>query len=153
MFDKHPQELFDVVGEMLDSFTEMVDTMTGLMYIYAPPQSYRLSLRNRLLLVLMWLRSYSCFSVVALLFDVSPGTICYEISRIWAPLERNIFSIPSRREWENLKGQWSQLPGAMGAIDETSHRIYINHNLNHKKNFTLDIAVTIACILKSLWII
>ena len=88
MFEKHQQELFDVAGETLDSFTEMVDTMTGLMYIHAPPrQSYRLSPKNRLLLVLMWLRSHPCYSVLALLFDVSPGTICYEINRIWSLLK------------------------------------------------------------------
>ena len=101
MFEKHQQELFDVAGETLDLFTEMVDTMTGLLYIHAPPQSYRLSPKNRLLLVLMWLRSQPCYSVLALLFDVSPGTICYEINRIW-PLLKEIYSPfvewPSRRE-------------------------------------------------------
>ena len=83
MFIHHPQELFDIAGETLPSFENMMDTMEPLIYLNTPPAFYRLSGRNRVLMVLLWLRSYLCYSLLSLLFDVSTSTVCDEINRVW----------------------------------------------------------------------
>lgn len=87
-----------------------------------------------LLLTLMWLRAYPSYNTLAILFDISVMTVCHTVNGVW-PILYNHFSgsitWPSRREWRQLRGRWRRLPEAVGAIDGTSHEIYIPQEDQH----------------------
>ena len=78
--------------------------------------------RNRLLLVLIWLRKYPSFDFLALTFDISIPTISGTIHQI-APILwhhfHSLISWPTLRQWRNLRNTWRHFPNAVGAIDGT----------------------------------
>lgn len=82
--------------------------------------------RNRLMLFLIWLRSYPSLCFLSVMFDVSSSTVENELNSMrwvmWNAYARNV-RWPPREEWEGLRGLWPKLPDAVGAIDDTSHRI------------------------------
>lgn len=89
--------------------------------------SLHISKRNKLLLTLLWLRTYPHYSVLSSLFNINIQRISEIISRTWPILHHHYaptITWPTRREWRQMKGNWSALPDAVGAIDGTSHRIY-----------------------------
>lgn len=86
-----------------------------------------ISWKNKLLMTLIWLRSYPTFQHLSLIFDVSLTLVHKAIHEIWPILHQHFKSIitwPSIEEWESMTGCWPELEEAVGAIDGTSHRIY-----------------------------
>ena len=84
---------------------------------------------NQILLVLMWLRKYLHVDTYALWFDIDidPTSFIRIIHRtvpeLWRYLHNQI-RWPNLLEWQNLIGNWSEFPNAVGAIDTTPHEIY-----------------------------
>ncbi|PJE78094.1 hypothetical protein CI610_02977 [invertebrate metagenome] len=85
-----------------------------------------LSPPNRLFMFLIWLRSYPSVHFLSLLFDISSSTVSRELNAIrtimW-DIYADTIVWPTPQEWLDMRGNWSDLPDAVGAIDGTSHRI------------------------------
>lgn len=82
---------------------------------------------NKVLLTFMWLRKYPSLDTLALMFDISPSTVCSIIYRavpiLWRYF-RNQVSWPNLAEWNFLRGNWRYFPNAVGCIDRIPHEIY-----------------------------
>lgn len=75
----------------------------------------------------MWLRKYPCLDTLALIFDISPSTVSALIHRVIPVLWRyfhNQVVWPTNAEWNALRGNWRNVPNAVGCIDGTPHEIY-----------------------------
>ena len=82
---------------------------------------------KKVLLTFMWLRKYPCLDTLALMFDISPSTVCsiiYSVVPILWRYFRNQVSWPSLAEWNSIRGNWRYFPNAVGCIDGTPHEIY-----------------------------
>lgn len=82
---------------------------------------------NQVLLTIMWLRKYPCLDTLALIFDISPSTVSAIIHRVIPVLWRyfhNQVVWPTNAEWNALRGNWRNVPNAVGCIDGTPHEIY-----------------------------
>lgn len=82
---------------------------------------------NQVLLTIMWLRKYPCLDTLALIFDISPSTVCATIHRVIPILWRyfhNQVVWPTIAEWNALRRNWREFPNAVGCIDGTPHEIY-----------------------------
>ena len=92
---------------------------------------FKLSIINRVLLVFIWLRKYPHTHTLALLFDVSPQTVCallYQgIIVLWRHFSAAV-TWPNNREWNNMRNTWEHFPNAVGCIDVTPHEILIPSN-------------------------
>jgi hypothetical protein len=130
MFSQHPREFFQVTGESLETFEGMYRELRGGL---VPERRHKLTPRNRLLLVLFWLKQYPTTGFLSVLFDVSQMTISREVNALWRVLwlqYRPVVRWPEREEWRRMRDEWPELPGAVGVIDGTSHKIYRpGHNI------------------------
>jgi hypothetical protein len=95
-------------------------------------KSHHLDNKNKLLMTLLWLKTYpTCTTHARNFFGVSVSSSWRMIRLIWPILHRvcrkNMFWL-SNREWRSLRGSWKKLPEAVGAIDGTSYRIYLPSN-------------------------
>lgn len=126
MFSVHPVEFFEVTGETPESMLEIMHNVSP-MVATETRRLHKLSPRNRLLLFLIWIRSYPSVQFLSILFKISSATLTNELNimrRImWVCYARNV-TWPGIQEWRNMKGNWPELQDAVAAIDGTSHRIY-----------------------------
>jgi len=115
-------------GETPETFTEI----TLIFNNYQRPQTRTrqatlLSGTNKILMTLMWLKSYPTYNILAIVFDVPIEFVCSTVQEIWPVLHacmQSDISWPSRREWLNMRGKWPELQDVVGCIDGTSHEIY-----------------------------
>jgi hypothetical protein len=78
-------------------------------------------------MVLFWLKQYPTTSFLSALFDVSQTTVSMELNTLWRLMWTEYapeVQWPEREEWQTMREEWPELPGAVGVIDGTSHRIY-----------------------------
>ena len=79
----------------------------------------------------IWLRKYPHTHTLALLFDMSPQTVCallYQgIIVLWRHFSAAV-TWPNNREWNNMRNTWEHFPNAVGCIDVTPHEILIPSN-------------------------
>ena len=111
-----------VTGETPESFIELERTLTVPL-----ERGHKLSLRNRILLFMIWARSYPTYFLLSSMFGVSKSTVENEISELIPILFTNMKSYikwPTFNEWQAFRGKWHKIPDAVGAIDGTSHEIY-----------------------------
>ena len=122
-------------GEAVESFLEIVYQTAPCFLMLTrrgnPRQRmgrFKLDVVNRILLVFIWLRKYPHLNTLALLFDVTPQTVCallYQgISILWHHFNSAV-SWPSLREWDVMRGTWQHLPNAVGCIDVMPHEILV----------------------------
>ncbi len=119
---RHPYEFLQCIGESPDSFENLFRDVLPLM-----PLRAKLSRRNILLLTLWWLRRYPTLAQIALVFDVSQMAASRYIRRMIPILHqflRREVVWPTAQQWQELRGVWSCIRNAVGAIDGTSHHIY-----------------------------
>jgi hypothetical protein len=97
------RDFYFVVGETPETFVEMYATVAQALQ---PPCRNRLPTRisrlNRLLLTLMWLRSYPCYTIFSTIFDVSPSHASRVVNLIWTiclEYYRPNIQWPTRRQW------------------------------------------------------
>ena len=98
-----PFEFWILSGENLRSFNELLDEVSIRVW------DDRLSLANRVLLCLVWLRQYPTYSVLSLIFGVSTCTVGRIIESYWVLLweiVHPVISWPSQRKWRDLRGNW-----------------------------------------------
>lgn len=115
-----------ITGETPETFLQLINLLDINMQQHTI--RHKLSVRNRALLFVIWLRTYPSFHFLSSLFNVSTSTIRNEIVLMYKPFERKTKQFvkwPSREEWAGHRGTWVQLPATVGAIDGTSHEINI----------------------------
>ena len=87
-----PCEFWILCGESLRSFNKLLDEVS----IRIPDKRFgmiRLSLANRVLLSLVWLRQYPTYSVLSLTFGVSTCTVGRIIESYWVLLWKNVVAL------------------------------------------------------------
>jgi hypothetical protein len=130
LFSDHRYEFFEVTGEGPETFLELVNIL--------PLREYGdniLTKRNRVLLVVIWLRTYQTYRMLSVLFDVSVSYIEDELKRsipIFEEVMSQFITWPSEQEWLDLRGNWPKISAAVGAIDGTSHEIYRPTEFQHQ---------------------
>lgn len=86
-----------------------------------------LDARNRVLLVIIWLRQYLKLHVLAHMFQISKSTVAEEIIYHVAPVLilnfRHYITWHSLQKWWELLHTFYSFPNAVGMIDGTIHRI------------------------------
>lgn len=93
------------------------------------PQSHntRLSQRNRVLLVLVWWRTYQTYWMLATLFHISLSRVKDLINCSIPVFDRYLSAYiqwPSVSEWQGLCGSWVKIYHEVGVTDDTHHEIY-----------------------------
>ena len=106
---------------------------------------FKLTARNRMLMVFVWLRHYPREELLAAQFGVSINVVSrdihYIIPILWHYLESQILW-PNHQQWTELAGNWENFPNAVGAIDgtvteinmplsEPQHEFYSGHAKYH----------------------
>lgn len=126
-FANHPYEFFQITGETPETMTEILNDLQPAFQRIRHNFIQTLSPINRVMLFMIWLRSYPCYMFLSLLFDISPASVGKVLDAM-LPLFHETYlgtiEWPSEQEWTALRGNWPKLPDAVGAIDGTSHHIY-----------------------------
>ncbi|CAG2250230.1 unnamed protein product [Mytilus edulis] len=81
--------------------------------------NYRLSHVNRVMLYMMWLRSYPSYHNLSLIFNVSVATIYNEIHRcipIFSRTLEHFIQWPTVNAWRDKRGTWPKLNDAVGQL-------------------------------------
>ena len=87
---------------------------------------YILDVRNRVLLVFIWLRQYLKLHVLAYIFGISKSAVAEEIYHVVPILftnYRRYIKWHSIRQWSQFLDTFPNFPNAVGMIDGTIHRI------------------------------
>ena len=85
-------------------------------------REYMLSPRNRVLLFVIWLRMYPTYTLLSnmLVLVGQNWRLCFLFA-----VRNEIIFLPGQRNRRSMQVIWTKLLMAVGAIDGTSHRIYI----------------------------
>ena len=131
---EHCQHLFwNLTGESVESFLQIVQDVGPTIYSQTRRRNrrqidypYILDMRNRILLVMIWLRMYPEVVVLSGMFMISPTTVQREV-RMILPLLWHYFKgqvqWPTHQQWIDMANHWELFPGAVGIIDGTRHEI------------------------------
>ena len=122
-----------LTGESVESFQQIVHDVTPYILMYTRRRRlrdcdnpFRLDVRNRILLVIIWLRMYPEVAVLSGLFMICPSSVEREI-RFLLPVLWNYFKEfvrwPTAEQWLEMANHWQMFPGAVAVIDGTRHRI------------------------------
>ncbi|CAG2248292.1 unnamed protein product [Mytilus edulis] len=125
-FASNRYSFFEVTGETPETLLQIVADV-NVLFRQRTGRNHTLSPRNRILLFMLWLRSYPSYHMLSVIFDVSVSTIKDEIHAcipIFEETYSRLIHWPSLDEWQDLQGGWGKLPFAVGAIDGTSTEIY-----------------------------
>ena len=125
--------MWSLTGESVESFNQIVRDTTPYVTMYTRRRRLRvrdnpftLDIRNRILLVFIWLRMYPEVAMLSGLFMISPATVQREI-RFLLPVLWNYFKEqvkwPTAEQWLEMANHWDMFPGAVAVIDGTRHRI------------------------------
>lgn len=129
-FSRHEYLFWRLCGETPVTFNELADRVRQDVVAVRRDgrprliegRPYTLDFKNRILLVLIWLRKYPSLDLLACMFDISMSTVSGTIHQV-APIIwhhfRSCVTWPSLREWQSLRNTWRHFPNAVGAIDGT----------------------------------
>ena len=79
----HPYKFHMIAAETPDTFIELCDLVTTYLRQHDMYKNNKLSVHYRLLLLLIWLRSYPTYYVLSVVFEVSYKTIGNIINSMW----------------------------------------------------------------------
>lgn len=121
LFSQLGYDFFKVTGETPDSLSRLFNE------IHLSGVGGVLSKKDKLLLVILWLRSYLSYHFLASLFNISVSTV-KELIKLTVPILdehlNDYLQWPVTAEWSSYCGNWPKIPVAVYAIDGTSHKIY-----------------------------
>ena len=106
---------------------------------------FKLTARNRMLMIFIWLRQYPREELLAAWFGVSTQIVSKDIQYLVPVLWhyfRSQIKWPNHEQWLQLRGAWEEFPDAVGAIDgtpteinrpqsEPQHEFYSGHRHYH----------------------
>ena len=121
-----------LTGETPEALNTLANDLTGqLLSRKRNTRKYRrfkLSARNRLLMIFIWLRHYPREELLAAQFGVSRNVVSmdiqYLIPVLWHYFNGSI-RWPINGQWQALMGTWDFFPNAVGAIDGTQTEVNI----------------------------
>ena len=133
---QHCQHLFwSLTGESVESFLQIIRDISPVVTMQTRRGNrrqneypYLLNIRNRILLVMIWLRMYPEYSLLSSIFMVSPTTVHKEIRTVLPTLWRYFREMvrwPTPQQWLQMANNWYLFPGAVAVIDGTRHEIQI----------------------------
>lgn len=130
-----PYNLWYLSGETAVSLENIVQTIgwevSAPRCVSHQPQTNRrrrclLDIHNRVLLVLIWLRTYPIYFVLATYFSISTTTVFEEVYHIVPILFLNyqrFVSWPNLVQWARFVNTWHRFPNIVAIIDGTIHPI------------------------------
>lgn len=125
---RRPYDFWMLTGENPNSFHTLVGLVAGNITGHG---NMILSVTNRILMTLIWLRQYHTYALLSLNFGLSVSTINHIIRHTWIKLWEVFSPIvvwPTPEEWLNKRGKWHEMPNVVGMIDGTSHEILVPMN-------------------------
>lgn len=125
---RRPYDFWMLTGENPNSFHTLVGLVAGNITGHG---NMILSVTNRILMTLIWLRQYHTYALLSLNFGLSVSTISHIIRHTWIKLWEVFSPIvvwPTPEEWLNKRGKWHEMPNVVGMIDGTSHEILVPMN-------------------------
>ena len=139
--EQRPPVFWEMTGFTPEAFEELVDQIQDDMIRprnvrgkFTPeenaqrrPRACGLSPRNRVLLVMVWIRQYLTVMSLAELFGVDKMTVSDDIHHIVPILRKHLhdqIKWPSEEEMETMMGSWPEFPNAFGAVDATIHPVW-----------------------------
>jgi hypothetical protein len=121
MFSFNRYSFFETTGETPETLLEIVRQLNNDMF-QVTGRPHRSSPINRVMLFMLWMRSYPSCHLLSLLFDVSVTTIHDAINWCIPIMWEHFHALvqwPSLDEWTSKIGNWNKLPSAVGATDHT----------------------------------
>lgn len=119
----HPMTFWSMTGETIESFNHIVEDIRPLAETGHP---HLISFENRVLMAFFWLKKYPDLETLSTIFDVSSRTasrnVHHMIDVLWQYVQNGITWL-NDEEWLALRGRWTSIPNAVGAIDGTVHVI------------------------------
>ena len=122
MFAENRYQFYQLTGETPETLIHLQNLIS-----LQPDRDHLLSVRNRTLMFVLWLRTYPTYHTLATMFGISVSTVSSDIRNlipIFFETLQHLVDWPAVAEWREMAGGWTKLPMAVGAIDGTSHRIY-----------------------------
>lgn len=122
-----PYEFWILSGETVRSFDNLVIMISQRIPQIRFGNSY-VSLKNRVLLTLIWLRQYPTYTLLSLSFGLSVANVGKLINNMWVLLWEvcsPLVTWPSVQEWTAKQGHWREMANVVGSIDGTSHEILV----------------------------
>ena len=129
------QHLFWMMtGESVQSFRQLLQGILPYLMLFTRQRQLRVrdnqimhDARNRVLVVLIWLRMYPEAPILSALFMISPTTVEREV-KFFLPVLWNYFKQfvrwPTHEQWLEMANRWEMFPGAVAVIDGTRHAIH-----------------------------
>ncbi len=121
-WSRHPYQFFRASGETVTSFNRLhTDLRPNII------SNRQLDSLNVLLMTLWWMRRYPIYSEISVIFDIQESSVSRILNRMIPVLHARLHPEvvwPTNNEWQQLRGIWSRIPNAVGALDGTSHPIY-----------------------------
>ena len=105
-----------------------------------PFRGHTLSIKHRVMLVLMWFRCYSTYHLFSALFNtISVSTVKEEqwtlVPKLYLKLKYFIIW-PSIVQWHSMSYSWETIPAAVGNIDGSSLEIYRPSKIQQQQYFS-----------------
>ena len=103
-----PYDFWMLSGETPESFQSLIELVNTDIIVHG---NEVVSLKNRVLLTLIWLRQYPTYSLLSLTFGISTSTVSRIINLTWMKLWEICFPMihwPTRQEWLNRRGKWNE---------------------------------------------
>lgn len=135
MLERNPHIFWYSTGETPETLEVIVNNIgydvAAPRHVPRTPRSNRrrrclLDTRNRVLLVVIWLRQYLKYHILAYLFDISKSTVGEEIYHIVPILfvrYRKYVTWHGINQWRQFLGTFTRFPNAVGMIDGTIHKV------------------------------
>ena len=115
-----------ISDESLESFDALVDDLWPVLIQNAQGREHKLSIPNRILLFIMWLKTYANYALLGFVFDVSSSTVSREIQNMiplfWEYTHR-VIQWPTINRWREMKNTLEYFHNCVGYIDGTVHEI------------------------------
>ncbi|CAG2212839.1 unnamed protein product [Mytilus edulis] len=127
VLQNRPFDFWDTFWESPRSFQELVLAITPRTVGFRYGVRF-MTLENRLLMTLIWLRQYPTYSMLSQYFGISVPTVYTIIKKMWVILWEEVARTivwPDRNTWHRRNGKWPEMPNVLGCIDGTSHEILV----------------------------
>ena len=121
-FSRHRAHFYEMTGETPETLIQLVNLVD-----LEANREHSLNALNRVLLIMVWIRSYPRYCMLSSIFGISKSTVKREIKTAMPHFERKLKGFiqwPSVADWQSHRGVWEKIKPAVGAIDGTSHQIY-----------------------------
>ena len=158
-----PYEFWLLSGETTQSFQNLCELVSVNMSTHS---NGTVSIQNRLLMTLIWLRQYPTYSLLSLTFGLSIPTVSRIINQTWVKLWEicsPMIRWPTQAEWLSKRRKWAEMANVVGMINGTSHEILVPLNepqqdfySGHRKYHCIHtqvVVMTVASFLEGVWIL